>query len=970
MTNTYKTLNPLGSNNARDLSDNASNFDEYMNSDLPSIKDRFDKRRETLAGNQVAFDDAQKGRAQEFTDSQAERESEFNADQSERDAAFQAFLEGAGWSSIGAYGAGVVITSHTQTVDYLGQPYQLKPSIPVSISNPYTVTGNWAAESQNFKLVGDNSLRQDLSSPEGLSLSGFIQEGEGAVRRTGLEKARDIVSVFDFGLIADGVLRTAQDWLVPHALGRFATFDQLKAEYPFVTSLDESIDYIAFQAALDYKAANPSKVSGIAFSGHSVLNRELIDRSPGSWDGECRSDIRADWRERQDNIVDGTIIRFVGDGSICKTVKTRRKYRGSRLDPQDDPISAGINIQSNGVVLNKTFTVVCDFDWQLIQSDPGTLVPAIPATLDSSGLGIAPNFYGAPEVRIPTYWGANYDVGVFIGMRTDCVVNCDVVGGFRKHAVLVSSADDKSLPRLKDWRGNPYPKINTNGADGFTADEFRTFGCGSGISMLGGSPFNQLTDYGKNYKEYIQVTFSSSPQSGDRVLIGRRTGLKCGFEFVSPVAGRYPSASVPGDYAVRIRTTLAETMMEFVNTVQNASIDYSFKGDTSLGIHIVWSTIFDGSSVYLVAKTPDASSFKDLVGGSVVTGASRIVMSNGGAPTAVTNFKPYFWADSSTPDSELAGIGFGDGSYADGRGSYGMSDVFISNGSLRGIRRGSMVLAQISKERDRFADQEKGACIRRDGLAGNSSGKMQKCFIQSCRVGFSGYVTALQFGMCNQTTVDNAVSDESESVPDWHSQSVNHYGWWMETRRNGVGLMRVRNGQGISTPSPLQTAINAYTIISALSIGVRAVNFTIDGESVIRNYKTGEHIPRLYGATTPGVNMYTTQNLGFYEVVGDICTYTFRLSMKKVDPLMSGTILMSLPIPVHVHSSSTGGMSFGLLTGINLSAGTQLAGRAINGTSDAGFSEVSNTGTTTISIASKFTDNTDIRGVLVYRCTP
>ena len=85
MTNTYKTLNPLGSNNARDLSDNASNFDEYINSDLPSIKDRFDKRRETLAGNQVAFDDAQEGRAQEFTDAQSGRESEFNADQSERD---------------------------------------------------------------------------------------------------------------------------------------------------------------------------------------------------------------------------------------------------------------------------------------------------------------------------------------------------------------------------------------------------------------------------------------------------------------------------------------------------------------------------------------------------------------------------------------------------------------------------------------------------------------------------------------------------------------------------------------------------------------------------------------------------------------------------------------------------------------------------------------------------------------------
>lgn len=177
MTNTYKTLNPLGSNNARDLSDNASNFDEYMNSDLPSIKDRFDKRRETLAGNQVAFDDAQKGRAQEFTEAQAERESEFNADQSERDAAFHTFLDGAGWSSIGAYGSGVVITSHSQTVDYLGQPYALKPSIPASITTPYVTTGVWATEGVKFKLVGDNSLRQELSSPIGSSVIGNTDGG-------------------------------------------------------------------------------------------------------------------------------------------------------------------------------------------------------------------------------------------------------------------------------------------------------------------------------------------------------------------------------------------------------------------------------------------------------------------------------------------------------------------------------------------------------------------------------------------------------------------------------------------------------------------------------------------------------------------------------------------------------------------------------------------------------------------------
>lgn len=190
MTNTYKTMNPLGSNNARDLSDNASNFDEYMNSDLPSIKDRFDKRRETLAGNQVAFDDAQEGRAQEFTEAQSERE-----------AAFHTFLEGTGWSSIGAYASGISIVSHTQTVDYLGQPYALKPSVPASISSPYVTTGNWATEGVNFKLVGDNSLRQDLKAPAGSDEIGYrsaLAEAIGsAISRMVRGRLDDIISSAD-----------------------------------------------------------------------------------------------------------------------------------------------------------------------------------------------------------------------------------------------------------------------------------------------------------------------------------------------------------------------------------------------------------------------------------------------------------------------------------------------------------------------------------------------------------------------------------------------------------------------------------------------------------------------------------------------------------------------------------------------------------------------------------------------------
>lgn len=159
---TYNTGNPVPSADARDRYDNSQTLDEVVNGDSASYTTRTGKQVISLGGMNSRFNNAQD-----------EREAEFNLSQEEKKEAFQSFLEGTGWSSIGAYGAGVVITSHTQTVDYLGQPYSLKPSIPASLDAPYVTTGTWATEGVNFKLVGDNSLRQGLASPIGPSMLYF-----------------------------------------------------------------------------------------------------------------------------------------------------------------------------------------------------------------------------------------------------------------------------------------------------------------------------------------------------------------------------------------------------------------------------------------------------------------------------------------------------------------------------------------------------------------------------------------------------------------------------------------------------------------------------------------------------------------------------------------------------------------------------------------------------------------------------
>lgn len=183
---TYNTGNALGSTDVRDLLDNAHNLDDAVNDIVNDTwVDRFGRTRKTLKGYDA-----------EFEADQVARSAAFAYAQSQREAAFAQFLEGTGWSTLGVYAAGISIVSHTQTVDYQGQPYSLKPSVPASLEAPYVTTGVWATEGANFKLVGDNSLRQDLMV-DGTRMIGFTFPG--GVAQPLFRRLTNEVFVEDFG---------------------------------------------------------------------------------------------------------------------------------------------------------------------------------------------------------------------------------------------------------------------------------------------------------------------------------------------------------------------------------------------------------------------------------------------------------------------------------------------------------------------------------------------------------------------------------------------------------------------------------------------------------------------------------------------------------------------------------------------------------------------------------------------------
>lgn len=135
MTNTYNTGNPLGSVAVKDLYDNASNLDEAMNSTSPAWQDRFGKRRETLAGLE-----------QMVTDS--------------------LINSGFVYTTPLDYVAGIVLTAPNQIFRKDGEYYSIGPGTAL----PYTTTGVWASESNNFVSRGDAALRTELAGATGAAL--------------------------------------------------------------------------------------------------------------------------------------------------------------------------------------------------------------------------------------------------------------------------------------------------------------------------------------------------------------------------------------------------------------------------------------------------------------------------------------------------------------------------------------------------------------------------------------------------------------------------------------------------------------------------------------------------------------------------------------------------------------------------------------------------------------------------------
>lgn len=162
---TFNTGKPVPSTDPRDLYDNAENLDKLVNGVDPFYADRLGKLRESWAGMENSFTNAQEGRETAFELSQPDKESRF-----------QAFLVSSGYASKGDYAAGVVLAERNEYVAVdaatTGTTAGLyRPNAAATL--PLTLTGTWATDSANLVLLGDDALRQELAEDSGAGNIGF-----------------------------------------------------------------------------------------------------------------------------------------------------------------------------------------------------------------------------------------------------------------------------------------------------------------------------------------------------------------------------------------------------------------------------------------------------------------------------------------------------------------------------------------------------------------------------------------------------------------------------------------------------------------------------------------------------------------------------------------------------------------------------------------------------------------------------
>ncbi|CAG7646220.1 hypothetical protein PAESOLCIP111_05116 [Paenibacillus solanacearum] len=205
-------------------------------------------------------------------------------------------------------------------------------------------------------------------------------------------------------------------------------------------------DTLAIRAILAYAEQMNANlfIPGISvITGEVEIKKTMVVQGIGPGRGYTSAGIK-DYVQRS-----GFLVKGVG----VKRIRTRRLHRSSAAEPQDAALSVAINVQAENVVF-KDFCVFLDFDRQN---------------------------------NSPNHYGADWDVGIFVGCRTHFKLeNIHVMGYWREASYYYDVTHATNLQRFQDLNGNPYDNtFNVSGGDGCTMFKCMAWGGKWGIFVAG-----------------------------------------------------------------------------------------------------------------------------------------------------------------------------------------------------------------------------------------------------------------------------------------------------------------------------------------------------------------------------------------------------------------------------------------------------------------------------------------------------
>lgn len=280
----------------------------------------------------------------------------------------------------------------------------------------------------------------------------FLQAGLGAISRTFQDKMRDSVSVKDFGAIGDSTIHTLAE--------RYSSLASAQALFPFVTSLSQSIDWAAIQAAI-----NTGKRAFIPKGIYYISDTLILDNGQ-QIEGEGTDVWEQLWTQLPKENGRGTHLIFYGTGAKIWTSPGITSQR----------VSGGVipNPEASELATEYPLTTFHNANASSgVASTPKTYSAGIYVKPASHGWGVRnlrlhPNFDGINGYNNPSLLtlADDWDFGIFADNAPyGSVMNVQSVGYWRTAGIYQMCVNRPGVQA--QGYGCIYDQINTQGRVGF-----------------------------------------------------------------------------------------------------------------------------------------------------------------------------------------------------------------------------------------------------------------------------------------------------------------------------------------------------------------------------------------------------------------------------------------------------------------------------------------------------------------------